>query len=154
ATFAVLDGRQYRTKQPCEVPPLRRGHLAPESCLERVELNRSYFGPEQERWLLDGLKTNDAAWHVMAQGQLIAELRQKDKTGATAYWTEAWDGYPAARQRMLDGIAAIKPANPVFIGGDIHSFWTTDLKTDFRNPKSETVATEFVGTSVTSDPPP
>jgi alkaline phosphatase D len=154
ATFAVLDGRQYRTKQPCEVPPSRRGHLAPESCLERIELNRSYLGREQERWLLDGLKKNEAAWHVMAQGQLIAELRQKDKTGATAYWTESWEGYPAARQRMLDAIASTKPANPVFLGGDIHSFWTTDLKTDFRNPQSATVATEFVGTSVTSDPPP
>ena len=36
------------------------------------------------------------------------------------------------------------------IGGDIHSFWVTDLKTDFRDPASPTVATEFVGTSVTS----
>jgi alkaline phosphatase D len=41
-------------------------------------------------------------------------------------------------------------ASPVVIGGDIHSFWVTDLKTDFRDPASPTVATEFVGTSVTS----
>ena len=40
--------------------------------------------------------------------------------------------------------------NPVVIGGDIHSFWVTDLKADFREPASTTVATEFVGTSVTS----
>ena len=45
-------------------------------------------------------------------------------------------------------------ANPVFIGGDIHSYWTTDLKADFANPSSPTIATEFVGTSITSDGPP
>jgi alkaline phosphatase D len=45
-------------------------------------------------------------------------------------------------------------ANPIFIGGDIHSFWATDLKADFDNPASATVATEFVGTSITSDPGP
>jgi alkaline phosphatase D len=39
----------------------------------------------------------------------------------------------------------------VVIGGDIHSFWVTDLKRDFRDPASLTVATEFIGTSVTSE---
>lgn len=42
----------------------------------------------------------------------------------------------------------------MFIGGDIHSFWATDLKADFANPSSTTIATEFVGTSITSDGPP
>ena len=42
----------------------------------------------------------------------------------------------------------------MFIGGDIHSFWATDLKADFANPSSTTIATEFVGTSITSEPPP
>ena len=69
------------------------------------------------------------------------------------HWTDGWDGYPAARQRILDAMKATKLANPVFIGGDIHSFWTTDLKADFNNPSSLTVATECVGTSITSDPP-
>ena len=36
------------------------------------------------------------------------------------------------------------------IGGDVHSFWVTDLKPDFDDPRSPTVATEFVGTSITS----
>ena len=42
----------------------------------------------------------------------------------------------------------------VAVGGDIHSFWVTDLKADFDDPSSATVATEFVGTSVTSASPP
>ena len=37
------------------------------------------------------------------------------------------------------------------VGGDVHSFWVTDLKVDFDDPASPTVASEFVGTSVTSE---
>ena len=89
-----------------------------------------------------------------AQAQLVAQLRQTGRDGVVGHWTEGWDGYPAARRRMLDAIAATRLSNPVFIGGDIHSFWTTDLKADFGNPASATIATEFVGTSITSGGPP
>jgi alkaline phosphatase D len=154
ATFSVLDGRQYRSKQPCEVPPLRRGHVAPDSCAERMDRDRTLLGPEQEQWLFDGFKQSSAFWNIIAQEQLVARLRQKDREGQVGHWTDAWDGYPAARQRMLDAISATQPANPVFFGGDIHSFWVTDLKADFGDPSSASVATEFVGTSVTSDAPP
>jgi alkaline phosphatase D len=153
-TFAVLDGRQYRTQQPCAVPPMRRGHVAPESCTERLEPGRTMLGAEQELWLLDGFKQSDAAWNMIAQEQLVGQLRQKDRTGARGYWTDGWDAFPGTRQRILDAMSATRLRNPVFIGGDIHSFWATDLKADFDNPSSATVATELVGTSITSDPPP
>lgn len=41
-------------------------------------------------------------------------------------------------------------ANPVFIGGDIHSFWVSNLKRDFEDPNSEIVASEFVTSSINS----
>ena len=153
-SFAVLDGRQYRTKQPCALPQFRGGHVAPEGCAERLDPGRTYLGAEQEQWLFNGFKQSDAAWNVIAQEQLVAQLHQKDRSGTFGYWTDGWDGYPAARQRMLDAIAATRVGNPVFIGGDIHSYWITDLKADFNNPSSATVATEFVGTSITSNPSP
>jgi alkaline phosphatase D len=151
-TFSMLDGRQYRSKQPCESPPSRRGHVA--SCSERFEPQRTLLGDEQERWLFESFKRGEADWNVLAQGQLVAQLRQKTGDGEVGFWTDGWDGYPAARQRLLDAIAASRLANPVFIGGDIHSYWATDLKADFDNLKSATLATEFVGTSITSNPPP
>lgn len=39
------------------------------------------------------------------------------------------------------------------IGGDRHAFFTADLKHDFARPEGPTIATEFVGTSITSDGP-
>jgi len=153
-SFALLDGRQYRSKQPCEVPPWRRGHVAPMSCSERLDAERTLLGAEQESWLFEGFRRADTAWNVLAQGQLMAQLRQKTRDGEVGFWTDGWDGYPAARRRLLEAMAASRLKNPVVIGGDIHSFWATDLKQDFDNPRSATVATEFVGTSITSDPPP
>jgi len=41
-------------------------------------------------------------------------------------------------------------SNPIILSGDIHSFWTNDLKIDFDDHRSPTIATEFVGTSISS----
>ena len=60
---------------------------------------------------------------------------------------------PRCRERLTTALAEIKPSNPVVLGGDYHSFWTTDIKADARNPASPILATEFVGTSITSTGP-
>jgi alkaline phosphatase D len=41
----------------------------------------------------------------------------------------------------------------VVLGGDIHSFWATDLHLDAGDMRSPVVASEFVGTSITSPGP-
>ena len=84
----------------------------------------------------------------------MTRLRANEGELRDAYWTDAWDGYPASRARVLRHIHDAKVSNPVVFSGDIHSFWLNDLKLDFDNPASPVVATEFVGTSVTSSPPP
>jgi len=151
---SVLDGRQYRTIQPCALPSSRRGHVADPACTERTDPSRTMLGFEQERWLYDGFRSSRARWNVIAQDLLVATFDQQDsKTGVVGHWTDGWDGYPATRTRMLKAVAESGVRNSVFLGGDIHSFWTTDLKADFDDPASPTVATEFVGTSVTSDGP-
>jgi alkaline phosphatase D len=43
-----------------------------------------------------------------------------------------------------------KVANPVVITGDIHTNWANDLVADFDNLGGAPVATEFVGTSISS----
>jgi len=65
-------------------------------------------------------------------------------------WTDGWDGYPAARERLLNTFKSKNVANPVVIGGDVHCFNVSRLKLDFDNPASPVIASEFVGTSITS----
>jgi alkaline phosphatase D len=107
------------------------------------------LGDAQERWFAETLKASRARWTIVAQQTLVAQLDENEGEGRR-FWTEAWDGYPAARQRMIDAIAASKAANPIIVGGDMHTFYAADLKRDFNRPESATVATEFVGGSITS----
>ncbi len=148
----ILDGRQHRSPQACPTSTWRGGHVVPLSCTERDLPARSMLGAEQERWLADGLRRSDARWNIVAQDLLVAAFLQEDKKGLVGHWTDGWDGYPACRARVLGAVRDSRVSNPVFIGGDIHSFWTTDLKVDFDR-QTPTVATEFVGGSLTADAP-
>jgi alkaline phosphatase D len=105
-------------------------------------------GRAQERWLEGALGDSRAGWNVLAQQTRIAQFDELPGPGRRA-WTDSWDGYPAARKRLLDFIAERRVANPVAIGGDVHSFNVAELKRDFDDPHRR-VGTEFVGTSITS----
>jgi len=89
----------------------------------------------------------------VAQQTLMAEAKRRDAEGGDRYWMDGWDGYPNARRRLLDSIVAHHVRNPVVIGGDRHAYFATDLKRDFSRPRDATIATEFVGTSITSEGP-
>jgi alkaline phosphatase D len=107
------------------------------------------LGEAQERWFAAGLDRTTARWNVIGQQTLMAQLDRKPGPGQQ-FWTDGWDGYPAARRRLLEYLGQRKPSNPVVLGGDVHSFWVADLKPDFDDARSPVVATEFVGTSITS----
>ncbi len=156
AQFFVLDGRQYRSPPACYAPPDKlHGHLElNKSCPDRLDESRSMIGAGQETWLRDGLKSSAARWNVIAQDVLMAELRQKMPDGEIGYWTDDWNGFPASRERLLRYIHDAKIKNVLVLSGDIHGFFMNDLKLDFADPASPTVATEFMGTSVSSDAPP
>jgi alkaline phosphatase D len=143
---SMIDGRQYRSRAACYAPPNKlRGHLESDAtCPERRDEGRTFMGFAQEAWLDVGLARSKAQWNLIAQDVLMAQLRQKNLTGNFAYWTDDWDGYPAARRRLLARIAQVKPANPIVIGGDIHAFFANDLRVDFDDPGSPVIATEFV----------
>lgn len=151
AEFHCLDTRQYRDDQACDQNGKGGGQIV-FNCDERLDPNRSLLGAEQERWLLEGLKQSSSRWTVIAQQMLMAELKQ-GIAPLIGHWSDGWDGYAPTRDRILQGITQYQPANPVVIGGDIHSFWVTDLKADFQDPQSPIVATEFVGTSISSGGP-
>ena len=149
--FFVLDDRQYRTWQAC-VRRNRSGGsntVDVENCRSLDDPERSMLGRAQERWLEKALAESGARWNVLAQQTRMARFDQKPGPGRRA-WTDGWDGYPAARQRLLDHLAERRIANPVVIGGDVHNFQVADLKLDFDDPGSPVAASEFVGTSITS----
>lgn len=146
----VVDDRQYRSDQPCGGPGYGGGRVTAD-CAERTLPQRTMYGAAQERWLLQGLSESRARWNVIAQQLLMAQFDERPGPDR-AWWTDGWDGYPAARARLLNHLHEQKIVNTVVLGGDTHSFFAADLKTDFDDPAAPTVAAEFTGTSITSHP--
>ena len=160
ARFHVLDDRQYRAYEACSHPGMGGSNsVTPRACPALLDPRRTMLGGEQEAWLRAGLASSKARWNVLAQQTLMAPSSQIPVTGADGgrFWTDGWDGYPAARRRLLDTLVDTRAANPLVLGGDVHTFYATELRRDVERPVSTAnpvVATEFVGTSVTSNSRP
>ena len=145
AQFSVLDTRQYRTDQPC-------GDGFKERCARALSDRQTMTGPGQERWLKEGMGRSRARWNVAAQQTMLAEYDFRAGP-MESFNMDQWDGYVAARNRLIGFFDRAKVRNPITLTGDIHSAWVHDLKTDFSDENSKTVGTEFVGTSITSSFP-
>ncbi len=117
---------------------------------------RSMLGPEQEQWLFDGLRASkDAgiAWRAIGQQVLMTQLRDADGRPAN---TDMWDGYPAARDRVLGFLEEHAIRDVVVFTGDIHSSWATVLHRDpFAGSPALAVelATPAVSSPVPAEPP-
>ncbi len=142
----VLDTRQYRTDQPC-------GDELKPRCSEAFVPQATLTGTKQERWLFRNLTRSRSRWNVLAQQVMFAQFDFDPRPTSELFNMDQWDGYVAARQRLLQFLQSRQPSNPIVLTGDIHSSWVHDLKADFNNPNSATLGTEFVGTSITSDFP-
>ena len=150
AAFYVLDDRQYRSHQACPREGRGGGNVVPApACPQLFDAGRTMLGTEQEQWLRQALAASRARWNVIAQQTVMAQVDRLPGEGRS-FWTDGWDGYPKARERLLQSVVDSRAANPVVIGGDVHTFVVADLKTDFEDPKAPVMATEFVGSSVTS----
>jgi alkaline phosphatase D len=148
ASFHLLDDRQYRSPQVC-ARPARGGSNTVDvaECAELGDPRRTMLGAAQEKWLEAGLESSRATWTILAQQTLMAQLDRKPGPARSA-WTDGWDGYPAARKRLVDFLADRKVPNPVVIGGDVHMFVVSEIRRDFSNPASPVVASEFVATGI------
>ena len=155
ARIHAVDDRQYRDHQACQ--RMGRGGSSTvllKDCAELRDPKRSLLGAAQERWLAEGWSPLHG-WNLLAQQSLMARFTWRDPAGSDApggmFWTDAWDGYPLARQRLLGAVAERKIDNVVVLGGDVHSNYVADLSVDYDAANSPVIATEFCGTSITSE---
>ncbi len=112
AALHVLDDRQYRSHQVCPREGRGGSNVVPaEACPELQDPSRTLLGAAQERWLDEGLAASRARWNVIAQQTLMAQLDRKPGEGQS-FWTDGWDGYPKARERLLSTIAGRARGEP------------------------------------------
>ncbi|MFC8274203.1 alkaline phosphatase D family protein [Streptomyces sp. NPDC057271] len=128
---------------------------------------RTITGRAQLDWLKSGLASSDATWKLVGTSVMIspvafgslparllgplAELLGLPKEGL-AINVDQWDGYTDDRRELLAHLTQRSVRNTVFLTGDIHMAWATDVPVKAATyPLSQSAATEFVVTSVTSD---
>ena len=119
---------------------------------------RSLLGVDQETWLAAELrrsKQRKAPFRLLGQQVMFGQLLDADRHIVNS---DMWDGYPVARQRIFDQLAAEKIDGVVLLSGDIHSAWALDLTpAPFDGYDAYTgrgsLAVEMITTSVTSPSP-
>jgi alkaline phosphatase D len=143
ARFYLLDGRQHRSDQACR----RRLDLGV-GCDDLGDDDRSMLGPAQERWLGDALAGSDARWNIVAQQTVVSRIALPLGDGGEALNLDQWDGYPAARRRLVDQLVEVD--NPVVITGDVHASAVGVVTADPDDPGAPAAVPELVGTSISS----
>ena len=151
AQLHLLDDRQHRALQACRKPgATNAGSVRPADCAELADPTRSLLGPAQEQWLDAGLaadaKNDHTRWSVLAQQTLFSPRRYP--SGQVA--TDGWDGYPAARERLLQSVQRHSPRNTVLLGGDIHQNYVCNVHAPGAGGDRPVLASEFCGTSISS----
>jgi alkaline phosphatase D len=134
----VIDQRQYRADQPCGDAQV--GDPCPE-----LPGPRQFLGRAQMNFLKSRLRDSPARWKVIANEVMIMNTIYP---GGRYIGFDSWQGYMAERNELLDLIRNERVQNVVFVTGDIHTLIAGDVWRDGTN--RQTLATEFVGGSVTS----
>jgi alkaline phosphatase D len=144
AEFFILDTRQYRTDQPNEdgAKPLNAAALDPKNSL---------LGQKQRAWLDASLLASEGTWNVLAQQVMMGMVSFRTKGDDDPKFSmDQWPGAAHERKALVEFMRTRKIPNPVVLTGDIHSNWVNDLRVDDLKPETPVIATEFVGTSISS----
>ncbi|MGV9414842.1 alkaline phosphatase D family protein [Nocardia sp. NPDC003693] len=156
AELSMLDLRTYRDQQLPAVAGWRQVD----------DPARSLTGRAQMDWLTGGLVSAPVRWKLVGNPVMIAPLLLPPMDAATAAAlngvigvpqdgipvnADQWDGYAADRRALFDAIVDQNCSDVVFLTGDIHTSWASDLPVHVTAyPAGPRAGTEFVVPSVTT----
>ena len=112
AHLVMLDTRGLRDQQ-----------VTPNDLAGLVRESRTLLGAAQERWLFDQLQSSSRAggrWRIIGQQLMFSRLALP---GRPVVLADEWDGYQAARERVVDFIEKERIRDVAILSGDVHSSW-------------------------------
>jgi alkaline phosphatase D len=146
ADLVMLDTRALRDRQ-----------VASSNADGLADPARTLMGAAQEAWMFDELRASQRAntpWRLLGQQIMFASITPP---GTRPTNTDAWDGYPAQRGRVLDFVERERIGNLVILTGDAHSSWGFDVPRNpwngYRAAGSGSLAVELVTPAISSPPP-
>ncbi|KAF1998507.1 alkaline phosphatase-like protein [Amniculicola lignicola CBS 123094] len=121
------------------------------------DAGRTLMGSHQENWFLGQLsksKDRGAVWRLVGNQIIFSRMDNSAwlKGGLNA---DQWDGYTASRNRTLSHLYTNQIPNTIFLAGDSHANWVSDLVWLDTKPYdpvtgSGAIGVEFAGTAVSS----
>ncbi len=145
ADLVILDARGLRDQQ-----------VSANDLAGLTDVNRRMLGAAQEAWFYDTLRTSQRSgtrWRIIGQQILFSRMRP---SGRPAQLPDAWEGYQAERERVLDFLQRERVNNVAILAGDLHSSWALDVPRDpwsgYQTRTGEgSLAVEFVTPAISSD---
>jgi alkaline phosphatase D len=93
-------------------------------------------------------EASTATWNLIGNPVELAGVDGGNPTDGAKYYLDTWDGYPTARHRFIDQLAAI--SNPVVLTGDYHAGMLLDVHARPFEAGSPIVAPELMAPPISS----
>lgn len=126
------------------------------------DAGRSLMGPRQEHWFYNALShsaARGATWRIIGSQIVFSRLNESAAFGnANPLNYDSWDGYMANKNRTLNHLYSNNIGNNIFLAGDSHASWVSDLVWLGAKPYDKAtgegaIGVEFAGSAVTSPCP-
>ncbi|KAE9988944.1 hypothetical protein EG327_003157 [Venturia inaequalis] len=124
------------------------------------DAGRSLMGSRQENWFyrtLSDSSSRGATWRIIGNQIIFSRINITSWFGTfeNPFNGDQWDGYMANRNRTLKHLYDNEIGNNIFLAGDSHANWVSDLvwldEEDYDTQTgANAIGAEFAGTAVTS----
>ena len=114
---------------------------------------RSMLGAAQLDWFKNQLQNSKAQWKIIGNQVIFSKLDISALGWRGAINTDAWDGYPAEQNNIINFLKTEAIENVIFVTGDTHRAWAFEVPETieaYKEDSTATVAVEFGATSITS----
>lgn len=168
ATLAMVETRLLARSEQTEIGTTATPAFLAAALKTRADPTREMLGEGQRRWLEGELAASVRAgkpWQVLGNQVVMARVNgvavdmskvaavyrpnvaaaQASYAAGLPFGLDAWDGYPAARERLYQSFRRAN-SRPLVLSGDSHAFWANQL----ADAGGVAVAAEFGTTAITS----
>ncbi|PNS17899.1 Alkaline phosphatase D [Sphaceloma murrayae] len=125
------------------------------------DAGRSLMGPRQEKWFYRTLRdsaSRGATWRIVGSQVIFSQINRASLAtlrGEEPFNRDSWDGYRGNRNRTFQTLYDNGIGNNLFIAGDSHANWVSDLiwegaKSYDPETGEGSIGAEFAVTAVSS----
>lgn len=125
------------------------------------DAGRSLMGSRQENWFYGQLSksaSRGASWRIIGSQIVFSRVNESVPGRDATFNFDSWDGYQANRNRTLNRLYSEGINNNIFLAGDSHASWVSDLvwvgEKEYSPATGDgAIGVEFAGSAISSPSP-